>query len=282
MGGICRDLSPQALAGAVEANVVAFSLLPARGPGAQVHDEPGLLWYVTGLAHPVFNGVLRAQFTPGEVDARVGEVLARFRSNGWPLTWCTGPSARPPELGSHLQAQGLACTARMPGMAADLEAIVVRAPVVPGLAIAQVHDTGGLSCWLEPVGIGFDFDPGMARAMYDLYAAMGFDEDAALRHYVAWQHGEAVAAGSLYLAEGVAGLYCIATLPAARRRGIGTCLTLAMMQAARAAGYRIAILYATPMGIGLYRRLGFETVCTLTFYTWPPCPDETWAAQWGE
>jgi ribosomal protein S18 acetylase RimI-like enzyme len=62
----------------------------------------------------------------------------------------------------------------------------------------------------------------------------------------------------------VIGLYGIGTLPAARRRGVGSALTLIPMLAARDEGYRAAILHATPDGALLYPRLGFEEYCRIS------------------
>ena len=55
----------------------------------------------------------------------------------------------------------------------------------------------------------------------------------------------------------MAGLYAVVTLPWARRRGIGTALTVAPLVEARAAGYRTATLQASVGGQGVYARIGF-------------------------
>ena len=50
------------------------------------------------------------------------------------------------------------------------------------------------------------------------------------------------------------------THPASRRRGIGAAMTAAALRAARSAGARQAVLDASDVAIGVYERLGFETV----------------------
>ena len=52
----------------------------------------------------------------------------------------------------------------------------------------------------------------------------------------------------------------VATLPSYRRRGIGTAITAATLQAAAEAGAREAFLDASPAGVGIYRRLGFAEI----------------------
>jgi ribosomal protein S18 acetylase RimI-like enzyme len=62
----------------------------------------------------------------------------------------------------------------------------------------------------------------------------------------------------------------VATLPAARRRGIGSALTLRALLEGRARGYRVGVLAAEEAGVGLYRRLGLQEYCKIGCYLWEP------------
>jgi GNAT superfamily N-acetyltransferase len=88
------------------------------------------------------------------------------------------------------------------------------------------------------------------------------------RHYVGLLHGEPVATSSLFLGTESAGIYCVATLPEARKQGIGAAVTLAALQAARDRGYHLAILQSSALGRNVYRRLGFREYCTYHLYHW--------------
>ena len=48
----------------------------------------------------------------------------------------------------------------------------------------------------------------------------------------------------------------------------GTTLTLAPLREARAMGYRIGLLDSSNMGLGVYRRLGFQEYCKMSYYVW--------------
>jgi predicted acetyltransferase len=72
-----------------------------------------------------------------------------------------------------------------------------------------------------------------------------------------------VASSTLFLGAGVAGLYYVATLPAFRGQGIAAAMTVTPLLEARQMGMRVGVLQASDQGKGLYRRLGFETYCTL-------------------
>ena len=36
----------------------------------------------------------------------------------------------------------------------------------------------------------------------------------------------------------------------------------------RLRGYRVGVLFSSPMGLNIYRRLGFQMVCQLDRYAW--------------
>jgi predicted GNAT family acetyltransferase len=83
------------------------------------------------------------------------------------------------------------------------------------------------------------------------------------------EDGKPVATSKLFCAGGVAGIYHIATLPDKRGRGYGTAMTLAAAHAGHKEGHHVGVLFATPAGYGVYRRLGFKEYCRLDVYTSP-------------
>ena len=72
--------------------------------------------------------------------------------------------------------------------------------------------------------------------------------------------GQCVATGGSRVVDGAALVAGVATLPAYRRRGIGTAITAVALQAAAEAGAREAFLDSSPAGVGIYRRLGFAEI----------------------
>jgi ribosomal protein S18 acetylase RimI-like enzyme len=151
-------------------------------------------------------------------------------------------------------------------MAVDLLAFEEDSASPAGLTIPTVGDEGALAQWVSAAVIGFEMPETGEGPCFDLFAGVGFDLP--LRNYLGLLGGEAVAASQLFLAADVAGIYCVATVPEARRQGIGTAMTLASLREARAMGYRIGILQSSEMGLGLYRGLGFEECCKLSYGIW--------------
>jgi predicted acetyltransferase len=80
---------------------------------------------------------------------------------------------------------------------------------------------------------------------------------------VARVDGRAVATSLGFVGGGAVGIYGVGTVPDARGRGYGSAVTLAAMDWGAEKGADLAILHATELGEPVYRRLGFEAVCTI-------------------
>ncbi len=265
MSDILHDLSTPALVAAIKANPIEWRRTLGRSPKAEFYDSPGVTWLLTGLPTPSLNTVLLAQVKPEDVDEIIDRTRAHFESRGvTTVSWWIQPGTQPADLGVHLVDHGLTYREGAPGMAADLLELNEDLPTPPGLAIEPVLDTGALKQWAYVSVLGFGLRETIVAPWFDLFAALGFDPP--LRNYLATLDGEPVATSQLLLGAGVAGIYVVATLPDARRQGIGAAISLAPLRDARAMGYRIGILHASPLGEGVYRRLGFQEYCRMSHY----------------
>ncbi len=270
MSEILQDLSAPTLVQAIEANLFEWFLLYRRWPRAEVHRDADVLWVISDVPFPLFNSVMRAQLAPDNVDAAIEAVVARYRSRQMPILWWTGPATQPADLGAHLLVHGFDHE-EWPGMAVDLQALNENLPESTDLVVEQVRDNDTLKEWCRVVaGLGFEFPDFAVEAMFDLFQSVGLGADRPIRHYTGRLNGEVVAGSSLALGAGVAGIYNVATVPTARRRGFATAMVLAPLREARALGYRAATLYSSEMAQGVYRRLGFQEYCKIGLYAWQP------------
>ena len=89
-------------------------------------------------------------------------------------------------------------------------------------------------------------------------------EDEAMRMFLGRVDGRPVAAAMGYRMDDVVGVFGVATVASARRRGYGTALTSAAMLTETGLP---SILAPSPEGEGVYRRLGFADVGELSIWS---------------
>lgn len=265
------------IAAASEANTLAFwRAVAPHLPGGELHDGPDATWFQSSVPFFPFNQVVRASFAPGEADAAVDAVVARFRSHGLPFCWNVGPASQPLDLASRLESRSPARSSSMPAMAIDLSQSLEAAAPPAALVIERVRDDAALDRWARAYRDGFDLQERFVATLRDAYAALGFADDGPFCHYVGLLDGAPVACSTMFLDAGacpersrrVAALWHIATLPDQRKRGIGAALTLQPLIDAQALGSTIGVLYASEMGTPLYRRLGFREHFRLVQFGW--------------
>lgn len=143
------------------------------------------------------------------------------------------------------------------------EPALVLAPIPPSplpppeLAIRRVATQRGLDDFFAITRTPRRYIPSLAAAL---------DPDVAL--FVGYVDGAPVAAARVSCLGAVGEVMGVVTDDAFRRRGIGTAMTWAAIDAARQRGCIAITLTATEMGLPVYLRMGFVYACTL----------RTWAA----
>jgi ribosomal protein S18 acetylase RimI-like enzyme len=266
MVNILKDFAPESLIVAIKANLFEYYDYLGRSPKAELYESPYLKLLLTGIPHLFLNNVLRTQLRAGNVDEVIQQTLTNLRSrNVTKLSWWTEPGTQPEDLGAHLVSHGLEYTDGGPGMAVDL--LELKEGLTPSdLTIKRVEEAETLRDFVQAAVIGFGLPDTSEPMCFDLLFGLGFDPP--LRNYVGYLHGEPIATSESFLGAGVAGIYWVSTVPEARRQGIGSAMTQAPLREAREMGYRVGILHSAPLGLGVYRRLGFVEYCRMSHYVW--------------
>ena len=267
---VLQDRRPAAIIAAIEENFIGLTSAYVRTSGGQVHIEPELTWLYTGTPLSYYNGVTRTTIGTSDPDARIRAILAFFQTRRQPMSWWVTPSTCPPDLARRLQAHGLKLEWQDAGMAVDLHNLNESLSTPAGLTIERIEDEATMADWIWVFGLGFELDEEALKSYRQLVTSRPPKEHPVSPFYLARLHGEPVAVSALYCDPHIAGLCEVCTIPSARRQGIGAAITLAPLLDARAMGYRIAVLQASPMGEPVYRRLGFTAYCTLDAYVWRP------------
>jgi GNAT superfamily N-acetyltransferase len=265
------DVSDRGLIAAIEADRIATRVTAPEVP-VEIHADPDATWGIAGYPDTFRNVVVAARFAAADADRRIREIGAAFAGRGTGFVWWVAPFHEPHDLGDRLARAGLRLEGTAPAMALDLEALPRDEPLPPGLEIVPVRDAATLREFVGVLAAEMGIPDGSPNPAARHHAALLeaipptlASEPLPLR-YLGRLDGRAVATSRISIGGGVGGLYAVATLPEARRRGFGRAMTLVALDAARALGYRIGVLQASDAGLPVYRRLGFRTLFDYAVY----------------
>jgi GNAT superfamily N-acetyltransferase len=133
------------------------------------------------------------------------------------------------------------------------------------LEIRRVTDAAGLVAHRHVVTRGFGSHPLVALGT----ACPGLLDRPECVVYVGYAGGAPVVSGLGWRTGRTIGVYSIATIASARRRGYAAAMTARVMADGVAAGCDASALQASEMGRPIYERLGFRTVVRYSAYVDP-------------
>jgi GNAT superfamily N-acetyltransferase len=226
----------------------------------------GIVTVVTGLPFDWFNQILieEDEATP----AAVLDAIDRARADGrsFVVRLRDGIDDR---LIPAMDRAGLTppdAQDRTPGMVAfPIDRDALAGAPAPGLEIRRVTDAAGIDVHRRVVTAGFGSDPAVA----DGTACLALLDRPECAVYVGYADGEPVVSGLGWRTGRTIGVYSIATIESARRRGYGAAMTARVAADGLAAGCDAAALQASEMGRPIYERLGFRTVVRYAAYADP-------------
>ena len=223
---------------AVYAHLRAYLTDVAALPGGELHDADGVLWCRTGIAWPMFNGMIAA---PG---AGAGDAARGLAAHGLPWFLWELPETSP-EVVEAAKAAGAFRFDRSPWMEARIADLPD--PVMPcGVTMVEVADEPGRRRWAAALREIYEFPPAGEEAWAQAAGPW--------RQWIAYADGTPAGVTLLYCGGGIAGLFGVGTKRELRRRGIGRVLTLLPL---KESGGDVAGFFSSEEGEPLYRSLGF-------------------------
>ncbi|CAN7275717.1 GNAT family N-acetyltransferase [Pseudoxanthomonas sp. LjRoot143] len=172
-------------------------------------------------------------------------------------------------LAGVLSARGFQAHGAMPAMAVDIGALAPTS-LPPGHTFQRIVADRRFREWTDVVASGYELPRDLARMLSP--EALGADatDNAAIQFFAILEGDRIVATSMMFLDDGLAGLYCVATLADARGRGLGTHVTAEPLRRAQALGYRVGALQSSDAGYTVYRRLGFRDVGAVPLFVRMP------------
>jgi ribosomal protein S18 acetylase RimI-like enzyme len=253
-------LSKTALIHELEANLWEMWSTFGCGPGCALHDEGDALWFQNPIPIIPYNGILKFQVEEN-VDQRIDQVVNHFRERRVTFMWILHPTSKPLDLPERLRGRGLQEVELISGMARTLTDLAAPRPIPEGIEVRKVVEETDASEYYEFASWRWGVPEDYHNQLSATLAEFRLGRPGAKAHaWQAWRDGQPVAKVGLYLSTGSAGIYGVATRPAARRLGLASILSLTALKTAQTLGRDLAVLHSTPMAEPLYRSLGFETI----------------------
>lgn len=244
--------------------IEAIALAASQDPGSRIERAGGVAIIATTLPMRLFNQVVvDGAPTPASL-ARAVEIM-RERTAPFVVSLRDGTDdayrSLMPELGLVPGIDG----PWIPGMAMHPLPPGGATPASPTHEIRRITAGAGVRDHIETAAAGFE----MPLEWLELIVSERIATDPAAALYVGYTDGLPVTTGLGIRTGRTIGVYNIATVESARRRGYGAAMTMRIVDDGAAEGCDVAILQASEMGRPIYERLGFRTVVEYFGYVDP-------------
>jgi hypothetical protein len=157
---------------ALEANMVAFWSSYGRAAGCRLERTRDIVWFYTGIQHPLFNGVVSVKSPMAELEGTFEQLKQTIASQGAPALWWIGPQSVPEDLGSVLLKRGLQPAGEVPGMALDLDLLGDEPRVLADFTITKVNTVEMQEKWAQTTAVGTGFSDTAADTMARIEATL--------------------------------------------------------------------------------------------------------------
>jgi len=245
---------------AIESTLFIFPSVPGLSQDLGI---PGLRGRITKVSHPLANLCGDARFSEREADAMIEKVRQRY--GDLVFGWLTGPSTRPADLPSRLEAAGLRIVDSIAGMA--LTDLALPIDVDPKTRVREVSWPDAIAN-SELMARAYGLPPEMMR-LFNEIAASSADRVKA-RPYVASLEDDRIVAWAwlVYLPDSPTVLLGgAATLEEYRGHGLYTALVARRLADARADGRTAAIIQGDrKTSAPICAKIGFREICGLELF----------------
>jgi GNAT superfamily N-acetyltransferase len=117
-------------------------------------------------------------------------------------------------------------------------------------------------------------DCGMPRPIAENAFDLRATKEGGVDFFLGRLDGRPAATATLIRTDDVAGIYAVATVDDARRRGLGSAVTWAAVDRAREWGSAAVVLQSSPMALHIYEQIGFQTVVEYAVFLPPHDHDQ--------
>ena len=230
-----------------------------RGP--QVVAERRFVRLITGEPHPFGNFAIISD--PHDLEATEAAIAPLLDCGAPAAVLLPGPVGGP--VADRMIEAGFESHEAMPAMVVEIDSLSPTG-LPAGYTFARVGSGPEGDEWANVFSVGYEFPAGVGAGFSPNAADATTADDAPLQYFALRKGGRMVCTSLVCLADGVAGVYCVATIPGERGQGLGAHATAEPLRLVRELGYGVGVLQSSPAGHSVYRKLGFADVGEVPLY----------------
>lgn len=256
-------LSQESKLNLVNTNIDRYWELMGHVEGFDVIKEPKLVRCESSQKsqHPIFNSVLRSYFTENETRDAIQETIAHFEPQDQQFTWLVDPSQSPANLRTMLFRHGFENAESYTCKILNLSDYQEQATDQELIQFAWVESAKDLDAWMIPqIEVkGFDKFAAEQYKRIRLNLMQNMDN---YHFLIGFRNQEPVYAATLFVEDGIAGLYNACTVRAARSCGYGTNAVVFRLNEAKRLGCTHAITETNRFSNSITADVGFQPLVT--------------------
>jgi hypothetical protein len=221
--------------------------------GGNRTEGPHYIRLLTGEPHPFGNFAVVS--APVNLD-QTREIVDPLVAKEFPAAVFFANLDVPADVDAYLREEGFTPHDPMPAMGVDI-ATLKPTTLPERYDFVRVGDGDDGEEWVRQFAAGYELPLGVAQCFSPVTLQANLSPQSPLQFFAIRRNGRIVCTSMCYLDDGLAGIYCVSTVPEERRKGLGAHATAEPLRLAACAGYQVGILQSSEAGHGVYKDLGF-------------------------
>lgn len=213
----------------------------------------------------LFNTVIKTDLPQSDIEEWVDRLTDEYTNKSLPFCWNISSSCKPENMSDYLVKADFTLIATQSGMSLNIEKFE-NLSFPEGFSVLEVNCLEDMDFWSDVFAKGYQLSSDEVNGFTDWFVHLGFGGRSRVKHFIGFDYGKPVCTSTLFLGKESAGVYCVSTIPSARKKGFGTAISLVCLYKAKFLGYQVASLISSQEAESIYLNVGFQRSCLIDTY----------------
>ncbi|QWH61146.1 GNAT family N-acetyltransferase [Bacillus mycoides] len=236
--------------------------------GMDVKETKDYITVDCGLPADTFNIITLLNSNVTEGIEKLYKEVECYNQKKFPMSVWFWDDKQEQTIKSELIKLGLKEAEKNIAMVAELKTIHPRINMPVGFTIQKASSSGQIKKFGETLAnlFGTSEEGKNVQAYYNQISSLNLWNSHNMKLYLGLYKGEVVSVGSLVCTKDSVGIYDIATKEEMRGKGFGSTMFNFLLQEAKQLKNTYCVLQASPDGINIYKKSGFQVVGQMTVF----------------